>query len=108
MRIDHKQNTVIAEAREMREEIAALRQWNKTLRRRVAAVPSITARLRMEIIELCADVAENVRGGYSVNIREDESEPEFVKDVDGPWVLNADVAKAIRSIDAAVVSDDEC
>jgi len=44
----------------------------------------------------CAKVAEGVRGGYSANIRVSEDEQEFVKDPDGPWVLNSEVAAAIR------------
>ena len=48
-------------------------------------------------LERAARIAENTKGGYSATIRTNPDEPEFVKDKDGPWVLNADVAKAIRS-----------
>lgn len=47
--------------------------------------------------ERCAGIAESVRGGFTANICIDESEPELLPDPDGPWVLNADVAKAIRA-----------
>lgn len=47
--------------------------------------------------EECAKIAENTRDGYSAAIRLSEDEQEFVKDIDGPWVLNADIAKAIRA-----------
>lgn len=47
--------------------------------------------------ERCAKIAENVKGGYSANVRLSEDEQEFSKDEDGPWVLNSWVADAIRS-----------
>jgi hypothetical protein len=53
-----------------------------------------------ECRELAERVAGNVRGGYSATIRVDEHEQEFVKDNDGPWVLNTDVADAIRALPA--------
>lgn len=46
--------------------------------------------------ERCARIAENVRGGYSANIRISKDEQEFSRDKDGPWVLNSDVAREIR------------
>lgn len=64
-----------------------------------ACTSCILAALRevdRDATERAARVAENVRGGYTANIREDESEQELVPDVDGPWVLNTDVARAIR------------
>lgn len=53
---------------------------------------------REAVIEECARVAENVRDGYSANIRTSENEQEFSRDPDGPWVLNIDVALAIRAL----------
>jgi hypothetical protein len=47
--------------------------------------------------EACAKIAENVKDGYTSNVRISEDEQEFLKDPDGPWVLNSDVAKAIRA-----------
>jgi hypothetical protein len=48
-------------------------------------------------VETAAKVAGNTKGGYTANIRTSRDEQEFSKDKDGPWVLNADVAKAIRA-----------
>ena len=53
---------------------------------------------RNAVLEEAAKVAENVRDGYSAVIRVDVSEQEFARDIDGPWVLNSDVAEAIRAL----------
>jgi hypothetical protein len=57
------------------------------------------------VIEECARVAGNVRGGYSANIRTSTYEQEFSKDPDGPWVLNSDVANAILALKTTKPSD---
>lgn len=59
-------------------------------------VVNASARLVLATQEACAKIAENVKDGYSANIRTSLGEQEFLRDQDGPWVLNADVAKAIR------------
>lgn len=59
-------------------------------------VVNASARLVLATQEACARVAEGVKNGYTANIRSSLKEQELVKDKDGPWVLNADVAKAIR------------
>jgi hypothetical protein len=59
-------------------------------------VINASARLALATQEACAKIAENVKGGYTANIRFSPDEQEFSKDKDGPWVLNSDVAKAIR------------
>lgn len=56
-------------------------------------------------IETAAKVADGIKGGYSATIRTSRDEQEFSKDKDGPWVLNSDVAKAIR---AKKIYADEC
>lgn len=43
----------------------------------------------------CAETAQDVKGGFTSNIRMSEDEQEMVRDPDGPWVLNGDVAAAI-------------
>jgi len=43
-----------------------------------------------------AGIARSVKGGFTANIRVDESEQEMIRDPDGPWVLNSDVAAAIE------------
>lgn len=48
-------------------------------------------------VETAAKVAESTKGGYTANVRTSPDEQKFSKDKDGPWVLNADVAKAIRT-----------
>lgn len=48
-------------------------------------------------MEAAAKIAEGVKGGFTANIRIDESEQELVRDKDGPWVLNSDVAARIRA-----------
>jgi hypothetical protein len=48
-------------------------------------------------LETAAKVAESTKGGYTANVRTSPDEQEFSKDKDGPWVLNSDVAKAIRA-----------
>lgn len=53
-------------------------------------------------IAAAAKKAENVRDGYSANIRTNAREQEFSRDPDGPWVLNSDVAAAIRSLATAM------
>lgn len=53
---------------------------------------------RRKALEEAAQIAESVRDGYSATIRTSADEQEFVKDDDGPWVLNADVARAIRAL----------
>ncbi len=53
---------------------------------------------RDAVVEECARVAENVKGGYSANIRLSVREQELVPDEDGPWVLNSSVAASIRSL----------
>lgn len=50
------------------------------------------------VIEQCAVVAANVKDGYSANIGTSEDDQKFGKDPDGPWVLNSDVAAAIRNL----------
>lgn len=58
--------------------------------------------------ERCAKIAEGVRGGFTANVRTAGNEQELIRDIDGPWVLNSDVAAAIRNsgtnpqIDAAL------
>ena len=54
------------------------------------------ARLVLATQERCAQIAENVKNGYTANIRTTADVQEFSKDPDGPWVLNTQVAKAIR------------
>ena len=49
-------------------------------------------------IERCAEVAEKFVGGFSATVRVDEAEPEMVGDDDGPWVLNSDIAAALREL----------
>lgn len=56
-------------------------------------------------IAAAAKVAENTKGGYTANIRTSLSQQEFSKHKDGPWVLNADVARAIREI---LIDDCQC
>ena len=51
-----------------------------------------------EALEQAARVAARVVGGFTANVRVDESEQQLVPDSDGPWVLNSDVAKAIRAL----------
>ena len=63
---------------------------NKELRAKLAAA-------RAETWEKAAQVAANVRNGYSAVIRISEDEQEFARDHDGPWVLNSDVAEALRA-----------
>ena len=48
--------------------------------------------------ERCAKVAESVVGGYTANVCVDPREQVLLPDPDGPWVLNSDVARAIRAI----------
>lgn len=57
-------------------------------------------------IETAAKVAESTKGGYTANIRTSRDQQEFSKDKDGPWVLNADVAKAIRA--KKIVREESC
>lgn len=52
--------------------------------------------------ERAAQAAETVRDGYTANIRVSEDEQELVRDPDGPWVLNSEVAKVIRSLPLSV------
>lgn len=59
-------------------------------------VVEASTRLVFATQEACAQIAESVKGGYTANIRSSPDEQEFSRDEDGPWVLNADVAKAIR------------
>lgn len=72
--------------------IAAFRDGKITREKAVEAVKDLVAAEK----EKCAVIAENVTDGYSANIRISLDEQEFLKDKDGPWVLNSDVAKAIR------------
>ena len=65
--------------------------WVRRLIQRIAFAAESVA------IERAAKIAERVVGGFTANIRIDESEQELVPDPDGPWVLNSDVAKAIRA-----------
>ena len=46
-----------------------------------------------------AKVALNVKGGFSANIRISSDEQEMVRDINGPWVLNSDIADSIRAHD---------
>jgi len=48
--------------------------------------------------EHAAQVAESTRGGFTANIRSTVDEPELVRDPDGPWVLNSDIAHAIHAL----------
>lgn len=59
-------------------------------------VVNAAARLVQATQEACARIAENVKDGYTANVRVSRDEQEFLKDKDGPWVLNSDVARAIR------------
>lgn len=72
--------------------IAAFRDGKITREKAVSAINDLVAAQK----EKCAVIAENVTNGYSANIRISLDEQEFLKDKDGPWVLNADVAAAIR------------
>lgn len=72
--------------------IAAFRDGKITREKAVSAINDLVAAEK----EKCAVIAENVRDGYSAAIRTSLEEQEFVKEKDGPWVLNSDVAKAIR------------
>ena len=60
------------------------------------AAERVTAAVAQER-EACAVVAENIRGGFTANIRVSPKEQELVRDPDGPWVLNHTVANAIRA-----------
>jgi hypothetical protein len=51
-----------------------------------------------EAFARAAVVAESMRGGFTANVRVSADEPELVRDPDGPWVLNSDVAAAIRAL----------
>lgn len=64
----------------------------------VDAIQKALIQTRKDVIEECAKVAENVKGGYTANIRTSKDEQELIRDVDGPWVLNGDVARAIRQL----------
>lgn len=46
-------------------------------------------------IRRAAEVARSVRNGFTATIRASVEEPELIRDPDGPWVLNSDVADAI-------------
>ena len=52
---------------------------------------------REEEREACAKIAEKFVGGFTANIRTNEFEKELIPDKDGPWVLNRNVAAAIRA-----------
>ncbi len=58
----------------------------------LSAPPSLD---RKAIIEECARVAENFKGGFTANIFE---EPELVRDKDGKWGFGPDIASAIRAL----------
>lgn len=49
-------------------------------------------------LERAAVVAETIKGGFTVNIRVSKDEQEMLRDPYGPWVLNSDVATAIRAL----------
>ena len=55
------------------------------------------ARAVAEERERCARIAETFTGGFTANIRITEDECELVRDPDGPWVLNSDIAAALRA-----------
>lgn len=62
-------------------------------------VPLLLQRVAEAVLlerEACAVIAQNFKGGYTANIRTGKDEQEFSRDKDGPWVLNSDVAAAIR------------
>lgn len=55
-------------------------------------------------IKAAATCAENVKNGYTANIRVTRAEQEFVRDPDGPWVLNSNVAAHIRALDVDAIA----
>lgn len=97
--------------RDLREIVDALRERGDELSLEAADAIEILAvdwrnewiknKLKREdILEQAAQIAEGVKNGYTAAITGDGPEPDgttkFVQDIDGPWVMNSDVAKAIR------------
>ena len=85
----------VAEEREYRAD--ALRDRDTALARAKSAEKRL-AEAEATALEEAAKVCENVKDGYSANIRTSVHEQQFVRDPDGPWVLNSDCARAIRSL----------
>ena len=72
--------------------------WAGRLRERIVIeIQAAEKAARNTQREIDAKIAENVIDGYSANIRISLEEQEFSKDKNGPWVLNSDVAAAIRA-----------
>lgn len=67
------------------------------LERDIKALDTTRSRSKREGLLRAAEIAENVTGGYTAAIRTSETEQEFLRDPDGPWVLNSHVAEAIRA-----------
>lgn len=63
---------------------------------KIVTIADALQQTRREAFEECAKIAENIRCGYTANIRINKNEQELIKDQDGPWVLNSTVAQAIR------------
>lgn len=54
--------------------------------------------VRAETLAAAAKIARLTKGGFTANIRTSPKEQEMIRDPDGPWVLNAEIAERIESV----------